>query len=44
MYEAKDGSLSTDPANEPRFIHLMLWLPGMYQLYNILVTFQAQPG
>lgn len=44
MYEAKDGHLCTDSANEPCFIHLMLWLPGMYQLYDISVTFQAQPG
>lgn len=34
MYEAKDGSLCTDSVNEPCFIHLMLWLPGMYPLYD----------
>lgn len=31
MDKVKDRSLSSDSANEPCFIHLMLVLPGMYQ-------------
>lgn len=31
MDKVKNGSLSSDSANEPCFIHLMLLLPGMYQ-------------
>lgn len=36
MDKVNDGSLCSDSANEPCFIHLMLLLPGMYQLYNTL--------
>lgn len=34
MDEVKDGSLRSDSANKPCFIHLMLLLPGMYQSYG----------
>lgn len=34
MDEVKDGSLCSDSANEPCFIHLMLLLLGMYQSYD----------